>query len=74
MEDNIREILEGLNIPSEKIDELIAVMKEREEHPLADGDKVGDAIFHTLKEELEKETNWRKRASIAARLVSLGLE
>lgn len=75
-EQKIIEILEGLKIPSEKIDEVVAAFKERELNPLKDGDKVGDAIISIggLKEQLEQETDWRKRASLSAKIISLGLE
>lgn len=75
-EDKTREILEGLDIPSDKIDELIAVMKDQEEHPLKDGDKVGDAYISIggLEEQLKNEPDWRKRASIAAKIISRNLE
>lgn len=75
-EDKTREILEGLDIPSNKIDELIAVMKDQEEHPLKDGDRVGDAFISigSLEEQLANETDWRKRASIAAKIISRNLE
>lgn len=77
-EDKIRQLFEEIDpegkIPSEKIDELIGAIKEQELHPLKDGDKIGDVVFHTLKEQMETETDWRKKASIAAKIISLGLE
>lgn len=72
-EEQIRESLEGLDIPSGKIDELIVVMKDLEEHPLRDGDKVGDDTVGIL-EAIQNESDWRKRASMAAKLISIGLE
>lgn len=73
-EEKTREILEGLEIPEDKINELLAVMKDQEEHPLKDGDKVGDYTFHTLKEQMDNETDWRKKASLAAKIISINLE
>lgn len=77
MEDNkIIELLEGLDIPQEKIDEIMVGVRSLEENPPKNGDKVGDAEISigNLKEQLETETDWRKRASIAAKIISLGLE
>lgn len=86
-EDKIRQLFEEIDpdgkIPSEKIDELIGAMKEQELHQLKDGDRrtyidengeEKTIVFHTLKEQLENETDWRKKASIAAKIISLGLE
>jgi hypothetical protein len=77
-ESKIRELFEEIDpegrIPEGKIDELISVMKDQEEHPLKDGDKVGDATFNTIHEEIKNEPDWRKRASLAAKIISMGLE
>lgn len=73
-EQKIRESLEGLDIPSEKIDELIVVMKDLEEHPLKDGDKIGDMTISILADKIKEEPDWRKRASMAARIISANLE
>jgi hypothetical protein len=77
-ENKIREMFEEIDpegkIPEAKIDELIAVMKEQEEHPLKDGDMIGDMVFHTLQEQIAAEPDWKKRAAMAARLISSSLE
>ena len=77
-EDEIRRIVEEIDpegkIPADKIEDFVAAIKEMNEHPLKDGDKVGDLTFSTLQEQMNNEPDWRKRASIAARLISLGLE
>lgn len=76
-ENKIREILEQIDpdgkIPSSKIEELISTIKDQEEHPLKDGDKVGDAIYSTLEEQLKNEPDWKKRAIIAAKIISHNL-
>jgi hypothetical protein len=77
-EDRIRELFEEIDpdnqIPESKIDDLIAVMKQQEEKPLKDGDKIGDAIFNTLDEGVASDSDWRKKAALAARIISAGLE
>jgi len=61
-----------MDIPSDKIDELVAVIKDQEEHPLKDGDKVGDytVSIGKLEEQLREETDWRKKAELAAKIIS----
>lgn len=79
-EEKFRQLIEEIDpeekIPLEKIDELIATIKEQELHPLKNGDKVGDVIISIggLKEQLEIETDWRKRAAIAAKIISIDLD
>ena len=76
-EDEIRQLIEEIDpdnkIDPAKIEEFIVAIKEREINDLKDGDRRGDAIFHTLSEQYAKETDWRKRASIAAQIISAGL-
>jgi hypothetical protein len=75
MEENkIIELLEGLNIRQEKIDEIMVGVRNIEENPPKQGDKIGDAELQILKEQISNETDWKKRASLAAKLISLGLE
>ncbi len=76
MEENkIRETLEGLDIPSDKIDEFMITLKQVNENPDEKYIQNGayDIVVH-LKEQLQNETDWRKRASIAAKIISLNLE
>lgn len=73
-EDKIVEILEGLEIPSNKIDEFMAAFKQIQENPDEKDIQVGPYTITHLKEELNNETDWRKKASIAAKIISLGLE
>lgn len=73
-EDKIIEILDGLGIPSEKIDEFLVAIKQMNENPDEEDLQIGDYTITHLKEQLVNETDWRKKASIAAKIISLGLE
>jgi hypothetical protein len=76
-EDEIRQILEEIDPDShlspEIVEEFLASVREREEKEYIDGDRRGDAIFHTLADQYQKETDWRKKAALAARIISAGL-
>lgn len=82
IEQDIRRLMEEIDpkgeIDQSKVEELIAAVKELEANPPKDGDRVGDytvsVLESDLKEKLAVETDWRKKASIAAKLISLGLE
>ncbi|MEK6884913.1 MAG: hypothetical protein AABY22_35105 [Nanoarchaeota archaeon] len=69
-EEKIIEILEGLQIPSGKIDEFMSVFK----NDIKQSTPVAIKSVEDLKSELLNETDWRKKASIAARIISLNLE
>jgi hypothetical protein len=79
-EEKIRQLFEEIDpegkIPQSKIDELVASMNDSSK--LRDGDTKGGAIFHTieqgLRSQLEEENDWRRKASIAAKIISLNLE
>ena len=86
-EDKIRQLIEEIDpegkILSDRVNDFISAIKEQEKNPLKDGDtriiidengKEQTIIFATLKEQLEKETDWRKKASIAAKIISLRLD
>lgn len=77
-EEKVRQLFEEIDphgqIPESKIDELISVMRDQEKNPLKDGDMIGDAVFHTLKDEMENEPDWRKKAALAARIISASLD
>lgn len=77
-ENKIREMFEEIDpegkIPEGKIDELISTLKEQEEHIVNDENKTESNIFKTLREQIGAEPDWRKRAAMAARLISSGLE
>ena len=77
-EDKIRELFENIDpegkISSDRVEDFIARVKEMEINPPKDGDKIGDATVSILKKELEAEPDWRRRASIAAKIISNNLE
>jgi len=76
-EDDIRRMFEEMDpenkIDPSKIEDFIQEIKNLELNPPKDGDKIGDATFSIL-EKIQNEPDWRKRASLAAKLISLGLE
>ena len=79
-ETEIRQLIEQIDpqgkIEKSKIEELIVAIKDMEENPPKDGDKIGDAVISigSLKERMEAEPDWRKKAAIAAKIISLGLD
>ena len=73
-EEKTREILEGLDIPSDKIDEVLSIMKDQEGHPPKQVDSIGDTVHNSLEEQLNNETDWRRRSSLAAAIISRNLE
>lgn len=81
-EQDIRRVLEQLDpegkISSEKIEEVVIAIKELEENPPKDGEVRNRMHFSVLegelKQQIEQETDWRKKASLAAKLISLNLE
>jgi len=77
-ESEIRQIIEQVDphgkIPQSTVEELIAEIKAREINP-KDGDTLPrGTTLNVLQEQLAAETDWRKRASIAARIISINLE
>lgn len=86
-EDKIRQFIEELDpegkLPTANVESFIQAVKELEANPLKDGDtrtyidengNEQTIVFSHLKEQMEKETDWRKKASIAAKIISLKLE
>lgn len=69
------DMLEDMNVPGEKIDELVSGLPKMIEGEKTNRDleKIGIHIA-TLKDSLSNEKDWRKRASIAARIISLGFD
>lgn len=72
-EEKIREIIEQVDPKGELTqsiqEELIAALKE-----VKQSTPVTIKTAEDLKSELANESDWRKKASLAARLISLGLE
>ncbi len=69
MENEIRGRLEELGLDQEQINELEPLLEERE---IPEGEL--RAPVEDLKTQLSLETDWRKRAAIAARIISQHLE
>jgi len=77
-ETEIRQLFEEID-PEGKIntktkDELIEAVKNIKENPPKDGDKQGEYNIGVLKDQLDNETDWRIKAKLAAKIISLNLE
>jgi len=72
-ETTIRQIIEEIDpdnkIPTAMVEELVVQLQNAKKEEVMDTED-----FYILREQLEKETDWRKRASLAAKLVSLNLD
>ena len=68
--------LEELEIPSDKIDEVVNMFesKQKEESDQCAGKITNRDEVIELQNELSNEKDWRKRASLSARIISLGLD
>ena len=68
-----RQIIEEIDpdnkIPTAMVEELVVQLQNAKKEEVMDTED-----FYILREQLEKETDWRKRASLAAKLVSLNLD
>ena len=90
-EEKLRLLIEGTDpknkIPEETIQELLALIRERENNPLKDGDtktiidENGNekiitfrSVESELQEKMSTEPDWRKRAAIAAKIISHSLD
>lgn len=77
IDDEIRRMVEQIDpdnkISQDKMEELIIAIKDIENSKRQGSDKVLK-IQNNLKEQMEAETDWRKKASIAAKIISLELE
>jgi hypothetical protein len=73
--EQIVEILNSLNtdnkIPDEKIQEIA---KSLEEHYDENGDPKIQETIEVLKDKMENEFDWRKKAALQAKIISLGFE
>ncbi|MFA5695893.1 MAG: hypothetical protein WC917_00305 [Bacilli bacterium] len=76
-EDQIREIIELADpdgkVPQNILEDLIQALNSKE-YTKSDNKAELKTTEEQLKTELETEQDWRKRASIAAKIISLGLE
>jgi hypothetical protein len=69
-EELIRKTLEELDVPQEKIDEAVIMMKK----PLPLENVYGEIQKNDLRSQLSFETDWKKRAQLAARIISFDLD
>ena len=81
IEEDIRKLFEEIDpegkIPQAKMEEFVAAVKNLETNPPKDGDTVGAykvSVLGDLKSRLDAETDWKKRAAIAAKIISIDLE
>lgn len=77
-EDLLRQVIEESDpdnkIPPETVEELVAALSGSNKKLIDVPDISVESIVDTLKASLTTESDWRKRASIAAKIISLGLE
>ena len=75
-ESNMRKMLEEMNFPQAKIDEFIAnIPRNGEEEQKQIRELAERGIYvQNMKEAMDMETDWKKKAVIAARIISAGLE
>lgn len=75
-EEKLRQLFEEIdpegNIPDAKKEDFILAVRGINESPLPISTAV--KAIEDLKIDLEKQTDWRKKASIAAKIISLGLD
>lgn len=78
-EDEIFKLFEQIDpenkIGDEKRQNFITAFIEMENNPPNDGDERDGLKYNILelKKEIDNEEDWRKKASIAAKIISLGL-
>lgn len=74
-QEQIVEILNSLNtdnkIPDEKIQEIAKSLEEN--HDLNEDPKIKETL-EDLNDKMENEFDWKKRAALAAKIISLNLE
>lgn len=72
----LTQLLESFDLDSAKIEEIVLAFKDIEKNPepyIKEANKKG-LFFDTLKEQMANEPDWRKKAGLAAKLISLDLE
>ena len=73
-EEKLRELFETIDpenkLSHEKVEEFISLMKEEKKEVTVENSNQEEI----LKAQLLIEDDWRKRASIAAKIISLGLD
>jgi len=77
-EKQLTQLLESFDLPLDKIDEIVLEFKKIDENPepsIKAMENKGYAFSEgAIKEEMLNETDWKKRAVIAAKIISMGLD
>ena len=79
-EDNLRRAIEEVDpegkIPQVTLEEIIVTLKnlDSDEKKIDETGVPTGMLLDYLKEQLKLDLDWRKRAQIAAKIISLGLE
>lgn len=79
-EDKIRQFIDEIDpdgkLPRDNVENFIQGVLDIQKNPPKDGDKIGDLTVSIggLRAQMEFETDWRKKASLAAKIISLGLD
>lgn len=72
----LTQMLESFDLDSAKIEEIVLAFKDIEKNPqpyIDEANKKG-LYFDTIKKQMSVEDDWRKKAALAARLISIDLE
>ena len=76
-EQEIRQIIEevdpGGKIPQSTMDELVVALREPQVNKTPEVGPTGGDLLLILQEKLKGETDWKKRAAIVARIISVNL-
>lgn len=72
-EDEIRDKLDELNIDPSLTNDIMAKVNQRKSAQVIQANQKQAQEFE-LKSQLDAETDWQKRAAIAARIISINLE
>lgn len=77
MSENLIKILQDVGIDKDKINDVLSAMevtkKKRPDAPSSNVDSLVGQVT-AIKLAMDKETDWRKKAELAARIISLELD
>lgn len=75
-EGDLRKMLEEMDVPQNKIDEVISNLPKTEEEDEQRKKWLREQGLYVqhLQDQMRDETDWRKKAAIAAKLISMSLE
>lgn len=72
----LTQMLESFDLDSAKIEEIVLAFKDIEKNPqpyIDEANKKG-LYFDTIRKQMAVEDDWRKKAALAAKLISIDLE